>query len=387
MKTSAKILLFVMPGLAGAVAVLSAMTLTKSNIKANPFPAHLETPDGRPGSAPAAAVTACRQGQAIVAAGLVEPPGGMIKIGAPTSGIVSRVLVRPGMAIRMGEPLFELDSRTARAVLAVRNSELAIVHAQLAARLSEAREAKADVARAEAVLDEQHAGLADALQLSAMADRLKSSAHISKRERLRRHFQVKQSRAKVLQAKASLAKAREQLRTYSSAEGGWRVSQEQANLAKAEALVAAAKSDLDQLTVRAPRGGIVYQVNVRPGELAGRDDAAHILFGSGSQLHVKVDVYEADFQRFDARMLALAARRAPGAAKHTLLFAHVLPIVVPKRQLSGRLDEREDARVFQAVYRLTKGALVPGEVVDVFLRTGCEVAANAAAEPVRTRQE
>lgn len=387
MKTSSRVLLVLMPGIACAVAAISIVMLTKSNIKAASFLVNLQAPDDTPHTESLPINPACRQGERIVAIGLVEPPRGITAVGSPSGGIVARVLARPGKAVRKGDPLFELDQRTARATLAIRNSELAIARAHLSSRISEASEAEADVLNAQANLDEQRAALADALQLSAMATRLESSSHISKRETLRRHYLVKQMRAKVRQAQAALAKARNKLQAYSSFENGHLIRTERANIAKAVAEVEAAKIAVERLIVTAPHDGTVYQVNIRPGERAAVDSTALMMLGSASELNIKVDLDEADLSRFDSKINATASRRTPKAAEQDLSFVRIIPIVVPKKTLSGQPDEQLDTRVMQVIYRLHDKVFFPGEVVDVFIRTACDQRLSTAVDSSRNRSD
>ncbi len=385
MKTSSRVLLVLMPGIACAVAAISIVTLTKSNIKAASFPVNFQTADDTPRAESLPINPACRQGERIVTSGQVEPPGGITAIGSPSGGIVARVLARPGKTVRKGDPLFELDQRAARATLAIRNSELAIARAHLSSRISEATEAEADILNAQANLDERRAALADAVQLSAMATRLESSSHISKRETLRRHYLVKQMRAKVRQAQAALAKARNKLQAYSSLENGRFIRTERANIAKAVAEVEAATIAVERLTVTAPHDGTIYQVNVRPGERAAVDSTALVMLGSASELNIKVDLDEADLSRFDSKISATASRRVPKASEHDLSFVRIIPIVVPKKTLRRQSDEQHDTRVLQVIYRLRDMVFFPGEVVDVFIRPACDQRPGTAVDSSHNR--
>ena len=56
--------------------------------------------------------------------GLVEASTENISVGTPLAGVVSRVFVTAGPAVKAGDPLFELDARHLRAELAVRQQAL-----------------------------------------------------------------------------------------------------------------------------------------------------------------------------------------------------------------------------------------------------------------------
>src|SRR5262249_31706283 len=71
--------------------------------------------------APAALAPSARR---IAGAGMVEPAGESVLVGAHRSGVVAKVLVRVGDEVREGAPLFCLDARAAQADVAVREAEL-----------------------------------------------------------------------------------------------------------------------------------------------------------------------------------------------------------------------------------------------------------------------
>src|SRR5438309_2044474 len=62
----------------------------------------------------------------VAAVGLVEASTENIAIGTPLSGIVPKVFVGAGDAVRARDPLFELDTRQLRAELDVRRQTLAV---------------------------------------------------------------------------------------------------------------------------------------------------------------------------------------------------------------------------------------------------------------------
>jgi multidrug efflux pump subunit AcrA (membrane-fusion protein) len=60
----------------------------------------------------------------VVAAGLVEPGSGEIKVMAPVIGIVSQVLVQTGDKVIADEPLIHLDDEEARARIATSQAQV-----------------------------------------------------------------------------------------------------------------------------------------------------------------------------------------------------------------------------------------------------------------------
>ena len=366
--------------MAGVVAILSVITLARSNIKAAPYTADVRTANSEMENKPSVVSPGCGNVDRIIAAGLVEPSGGIIRLASNSKGIVKRVHVEPGMTVRKGDPVLQLNSLSAKATLDVRKSEHEIARARLASRLAEAIEAQHDVEVAEAKLEEKSAQYSDTLRLFKMMSRLDSSSLISKRKMQLSQHLVKQDMARVRQAKAALNKARNRLLAFSPHESGHLIRIERANVAKAMAQVEVAQTEIKLLTVLAPSSGTIYQVNIRPGEHTGVDGTPLILMTGHSELNVKVDIYEADFNRFNSSLTAVASRRGSPADRQSLSMVRLFPMVVAKKTLNGRPDEKEDSRVFQVLYRLKGAPFFAGEVVDVFVGGSCSNSPMAAID-------
>ena len=68
----------------------------------------------------------------VAGAGMVEPQTENISVGSPVPGIVVEVPVKVGQKVKAGDPLFRLDDRELKAELAVRKAALADAKAELA---------------------------------------------------------------------------------------------------------------------------------------------------------------------------------------------------------------------------------------------------------------
>ena len=260
----------------------------------------------------------------IAGAGIVEAQSQNIAIGTPLPGIVKTVAVKVGDQVKAGAPLFYLDDRDTRAVLAIKLADLA--------------KAKADVSVAKATLS-------DAKSLSDLAEAVTDRRAISTEELLRR-------RNVMLIAKAKLESAL-------------------ALVQQAEAGLADTETTLSRLIVRAPVEGEVLQVNIRPGEFAqaGFLNTPLLVLGNLDQLHVRVDIDENDAWRFDKNSKAVAYLRGNRSFKVDLSLAYVEPYVVPKKSLTGDSNERVDTRVLQALYSFDRKQLpiYVGQQMDVFI--------------------
>ncbi|WP_027149120.1 efflux RND transporter periplasmic adaptor subunit [Methylobacter tundripaludum] len=260
----------------------------------------------------------------IAGAGIVEAKSQNIAIGTPLSGIVKTLAIKVGDKVKAGAPLFYLDDRDTRAELAVKH---------------------ADLAKAQAGINEANASLKDTQSLSDLAEAVTDRRAISSEELLRRRNALQINAAKLDSAKALVQQA--------------------------EAALATTQTTLARLVVQAPVDGEVLQVNIRPGEFAqaGALTTPLLVLGNMDQLHVRVDIDENDAWRFDKNSKAVAFLRGNRNFKTDLIPAYVEPYVVPKKSLTGDSTEQVDTRVLQALYSFDRSQLpvYVGQQMDVFI--------------------
>jgi multidrug efflux pump subunit AcrA (membrane-fusion protein) len=263
----------------------------------------------------------------VAAVGLIESSTENIAIGTPLSGIVPRVFVTAGEAVRAGDPLFELDTRHLRAELEVRKQARAVAGSR--ARVAEAR-------------------LDDVRRQFAFAEQVKDKRAISSEEMSRRRSAVRTAEAEQSEA--------------------------QAQVAAADAQVRAIAVEIERSTVRSPIDAEVLQVKLRVGEFAAAAPGTSplILLGRSKPFHVRVDVDEHEGWRVHAGATAVGRVRGNAELKTPLSFVRFEPFVIPKRSLTGDSTERVDTRVLQVIYRVERDdlPLFVGEQLDVFIDAG-----------------
>jgi multidrug efflux pump subunit AcrA (membrane-fusion protein) len=261
----------------------------------------------------------------VAAVGMIESSTENIAVGTPISGIVPKVFVHPGEAVRSGDPLFELDTRQLRAELDVRRQARAVAGSH--ARVADAR-------------------LDDLRRQLAFAEQVKGA--ISNEEMSRRRSAVKTAEAEQSEA--------------------------QAQVAAADAHVRAIAVEIERSTVRSPIDGDVLQVKLRVGEFAAAAPGTSplILLGRSKPWHVRVDVDEHEGWRVHAGAAAVARMRGNAELKAPLSFVRFEPFVVPKRSLTGDSTERVDTRVLQIIYKVERDdlPLFIGQQLDVFIDAG-----------------
>ncbi len=349
-----------------------------------------ETPPRQPTTAPTAADTSIEvDGTAYIGAiGTSEPPGEALAIAAHTAGVITDVHVGIGDQIRRGDPLFTVDTSRAEADVALREAEIEMATSDLASLRAaipplraSLRSAEASAQSAWADLRVAEADLADKQNQLAIAQAVDDPRAISREEVDRRRFAVAQSEARVETARAaieradaSVAAARAELQRFVDADGlgdGPEILAAESRVTQARRAVARARADLELLTVRSPVDGRVLQANARQGEFAPASVPNEGLFvlGREGSMHLRVEIDEVDIPRFSPSARAWASPRGDAGQRVALEFVAIEPLVVPKRNLSGRTSELIDTRVLQVVYVLDESFESPGigQQFDVYV--------------------
>lgn len=259
----------------------------------------------------------------IAGAGIVEANTENIAIGTQIAGIVSKIYVDIGSEVKAGDPLFTIDDREQRALIAVDTAAVDATHAQM------------EQAQYELKVGEDLIG----------------KKVISQEDWETRRHAADAAGAQYLEAQANLE---------------------------------AAQTDLERLTVRAPVDGRVLQLKIHLGEFAPTGALAQplILFGSVSPMNVRVDVDENEAWRVHADAAATGYLRGNKDVNTPLKFVRFEPYVIPKVSLTGEPTERVDTRVLQVIYSFDRGNLpiFVGQQMDVYIDAASPPAASSPPE-------
>jgi multidrug resistance efflux pump len=298
-------------------------------------------------------------------AGIVEAWTENISVGTPLPGLALEVYVpvdKVGQTVKKGDPLFLVDNRQLLATLKYNEANLKAARAQLAKL--EAQPRAEEVPPSDAKVSVAEANVALQQDLAGRARRLRPSGAMNDEDVNQRLLTLDVARQQLAQAKAEDALLKS---------GAWRFDKDiaAANVALAEAQVQQTKTDLDRVLVRAPRDGVILQVNVREGEYVGTPpgQALMLLGAINEKVHVRVDIDEHDIPRFQQSTAAHASPRGNPRIVYPLRFERVEPYVVPKKSLTGDNTERVDTRVLQVIYALdaTDKPVYVGQQMDVFI--------------------
>ncbi|MFN4894751.1 MAG: efflux RND transporter periplasmic adaptor subunit [Pseudomonadota bacterium] len=248
----------------------------------------------------------------VAGSGIIEASSENISIASPLAGVIKQVFVKAGDHVTLNQPLFALDDRDILAEISVR---------------------EAQVTRSQALLEDTQTQL-------AIYRSVNDARAIMRGELLKRESAV------------SVAKA---------------------GVAEAEALLSAARTTLERMTIRAPIDGAVLQSKARVGEFAPAQvlSTPLMVIGSVAPLAVRVDIDENDAWRVAPGKRAIANLRGNTSISFPLIFVRFEPYVIPKRSLTGESFERVDTRVLQAIYSFDKGTLpvYVGQLVDVYIES------------------
>jgi multidrug resistance efflux pump len=274
------------------------------------------------------------------------------------------VYVKAGDRVQKGASLFALDDRDLRAELALRKTGLEVARSRLV-RLEHAPRPE-EVPQAEAKVREAEATLKDAQNQQRLIESVEDKRAIREEDVLRRREAANAAAARLDAAHAALALLKA---------GTWvdDLNVARAEVANAESQVQRVEADLDRLTMRAPIGGEILQLNVRLGEYAqaGQLPKPLIVMGEVGDLHVRADIDENNAWRLKPGSRGEAQERGNSSRRAKLEFVRFEPYVVPKKSLTGDSTERVDTRVLQAIYRFTdrKVPFFVGQQMDVFIES------------------
>ncbi len=333
------------------VGIVAAVLLVKKSIQEKPSP----PPFAEPARSPFAV--------SLAASGMVEAVRENVKIAPPRPSLVQKLFVEVSQKVKAGDALLQLDDREARARIDAVRAQLGALRASIVVEEVLLADALDQLERMRKRMAVEEVLVADALDQLERMRKLAKAEVAAEEELRRREFAL---------AKAEVASKDElRRREFAHRVSEARVAKLKSDLPVIESQIAQAQTEIEVLTVRAPRDATVLQVNVRAGEYANvaAPDPLMIL-GDVEKLQVRADVDEQNAPLFELGQPAVAFLKGTTQNEMKLRFVRVEPFVVPKRSLTGDSLERVDTRVLQVIYELDR-PLLPlyvGQQVDVFIQ-------------------
>ena len=328
-------------------------------------PAPTAPPSGQPTKSPFS--------NRVAGSGLVEPATEIMNIGTSISGTVQSVSVKEGQLVKKGDILFTIDQRDTVAQLGAAKAKLEVANRKVE-QLKSMPHAE-DVDRATAIVAQRQSAVDDATHRLERLNAVEDQSAISANERPTRMFEMSLTKSRLDEAKSELARMMKG--TYPE---DLAVAAAEAKVADAD--VAMLQTDLAQSEVKAPIDGTVLRVNARAGEFAsaGALREGLVVMGQLTPLHIRVDVDELDAWRFDPKGKAVAVLRGGKIIEFPIEYVRTVPVVIPKRTLTGENSERIDTRVMEMIYRFTQDnpKVLPGQLLDVYIDSGLITPATSA---------
>ena len=215
--------------------------------------------------------------------GKVEPIQWM-PVRAERAGVITRVWISRGQAVQSGDPLVQLDTRVASADLAKAQAVIDEAQAQekvltQGGRIAERQQIESDLARA-------HLDLAAAQKVYDSTERLVAKQAATRQELDSARHTVDQLKLHI----QALEKSKVALVTGTDKDIA------NARLKEAQSAAAAAKVNLDLSVIRAPMNGIAYDFDLKQGAYVNPGDLIARV-GRLNQVRVSVYVDEPDLGR------------------------------------------------------------------------------------------
>ena len=259
-----------------------------------------------------------KQQTAVSALGRLQPQGGIIHVGAPStpeaiSGSMLTVLyVKEGDQVEAGMLLAVTDSATALAA----KKDQAEAEYQMAIRAAKASQSQADAA-------------------CVMAD-------VAGREAERRVRLLDQKLASEEETEMAQGQAEATAASCTAAHASARVSESEIEVAKAR--VAVAQAELERAYIKAPVSGRILEVLVNPGEFVGAQGLLEL--GRVDRMYAIAEVYETDIGRVK---LGQAATVRSDALPHILTGkVELIRHKVQKQDVTGTDPAAaKDARIIE----------------------------------------
>ena len=303
--------------------------------------------------------------------GIVEPVGEATVIGSQLSGVVEKVFVTPGVLVQVGDPLLQLNARSAMADVVVAQAELRAQQSKLQELVAQVEALRARLDAAISMQDQATASEANAKRENERANSVGISNALSQEEIDTRKLNWETAKAKFRESQARVREAQASLNLLDGKPIAASLEVQKAAVAQAEAGLVRAQTNLELRTIKAPKAGTILSVKIREGEFVPASILANplITMGQIDPLHVRVDIDESEIPRFRKDAVATATLRGSSGKGVQLAYVRTEPLVIPKRNLTGTVAERVDTRVMQVIYSVSPQAIgaTVGQQVDVYI--------------------
>lgn len=246
-----------------------------------------------------------QSGNNLTVHGRIQGGGEILSLGAPTTGTISQVLVKPGDHVQLGQTLLKVECRDLESEILARQSDLAAAEA-IFARVTHGSRPE-EIAIGEANVNLALARLHEAQKEFDRAQALHEGVTITR-------VQIDQAERDARMATAMLEEVRAKLVLLKVGSREEDVDEARSRRDAAKARLDAAAARLSYCTVPAPISGVILSVRVGPGQLVSlMAPAALITMVDDSRRRARIFVAERDTPRIcSGEQAQISAEGAPG---------------------------------------------------------------------------
>lgn len=304
----------------------------------------------------------------------LQPTGENINLYPEVAGVITRILVAEGQAVKQGEPLLKMDDSVQRATVEQQHSQAEAAHALLEELKAQPRKEVLDIAKAQ--LDFARANLTTAeTQLKKLQNAYDMDAKSVSKDNLDNAINA---------AKAAKASVEVALKNYNLTKAGawsYDIQNQERQYAALTNTYRAGSALLEKYTIKAPVDGVVLSIKASLGSYVSPQgvydtytqglNPVIVMGNPEDELVVRCYVDEIlinrlpDVSKMQAQMFLRGTKiRIP------LEYIRLQPYVSPKIQLSNQRTERVDVRVLPVLFRFKKPdnvQLYRGQLVDVYI--------------------
>ena len=290
------------------------------------------------------------------------------------SGPVLKIAVAEGQRVTEGDPLLVIDDSIQRASTEQLRAQADAARAMLAELQAQPRRETLEVARAQVEVAEANLATAQ----SELAKQ-QASYRIDPRSVSKLALDNAIHAAKTAEANVHLA--RRQLELTRAGAWSYDVQNQQHQVESLTQAYVSAKALLDRYTIRAPKSGVVLQIQTSVGSYVSPQgvynpytqqyDPIVVMGDVPDMLAVRCYIDEILIPRLPdaSRLVATMFVRGTNVSV-PLELVRVQPYVTPKIELANARTEKVDLRVLPVVFRFRPPpgtAIYPGQLVDVYL--------------------
>jgi HlyD family secretion protein len=301
--------------------------------------------------------------RAVIAQGVVEPIRREIKIGAPSAGLLTKILVREGQQVRAGQTIAEIESSSELAAVETARSEVESARMDLSKVLAGERAETIAAARGDL-----RSLQAKAAQSKEALDRLRvlAAKDLATKDEFDRALRQSE------QDTAAVDASRSRLDALANGPRREDVAASEAKLRLAEHKLAERLALADMRKIKSPESGTVLQVKYRVGEYYSPGGDPILLLGDLDELRVRVDVDERDIARITLGQAAYVTAPAFGEQRFPATVVEIGRRIGRKNIRTDDPKERIDTKILEVVLLLdpTGKALLPGLRVTGHLAVG-----------------